>query len=72
MKQEEFDNILKEKGIIYRSCWNCNKAHKNLRSVDNIVFCLWCGRVYYKGEEVVLKSSVRKRYYTNSRKKHGK
>ena len=49
---EELDIILHTKGFQYRTCWECNKAHKHLKNADEIIVCLWCGNAYYKGEKI--------------------
>lgn len=40
--------------IAMRSCWNCNPAHRHLRSTTDrcIIFCFDCGRYYFKGIDI--------------------
>lgn len=54
MTKKEFDERLKKDEPVLRSCWNCNEAHKHLKKVDYIILCLWCGKMYFKGKELVI------------------
>ena len=39
--------------VIFRSCWNCNSAHKRLKKMnDVIIFCFECNCLYYNGKEI--------------------
>ena len=31
-------------------CWNCEVMHRYLRDVDYIIYCMHCGKFYYKGK----------------------
>lgn len=41
---------MKHNIIQNRSCWNCNPAHNHLKKFECLIFCIWCGHVYYKGK----------------------
>ena len=32
-------------------CWKCESMNKYLKSADYIIYCLHCGKFYYKGKE---------------------
>ena len=38
------------KEVIMRSCCKCNSAHKHLKKTDFILYCIECGKLYYKGQ----------------------
>ena len=45
-----------KKEIIFRSCWNCNSAHKHLKKEkDFIIFCFVCGNLYLDGKKLKIK-----------------
>lgn len=44
------------KEIVFRSCWNCNSAHKHLKKEnDFIIYCFECGTLYNNGKELNIK-----------------
>lgn len=45
-----------KKEVVFRSCWNCNSAHKHLKKEkDFIIFCFECGKLYFQGKELKMK-----------------
>lgn len=52
MTKKEYMERHKNNEISLRSCWNCNSAHKHLKKVDYLIYCIWCGNLYFKGKEV--------------------
>ena len=55
MTEEEYKKRLKKDEPVLRSCWNCNSAHKHLKNADYIIYCIWCGKMYYKGKILKIK-----------------
>uniref|UniRef100_A0A6M3XGZ6 Uncharacterized protein n=1 Tax=viral metagenome TaxID=1070528 RepID=A0A6M3XGZ6_9ZZZZ len=55
-KKKDLENLRQEAkkyNIIWRSCWNCNPTHEHLKkSNDCVIFCLECGRYYFKGTDI--------------------
>lgn len=52
MTKEELSELIKQKGMYLRSCWNCNPAHEHLKKSSYIVGCFICNKYYYKGKEI--------------------
>ena len=44
---------IRKREIIMRSCWHCNSAHEHLKNADYIIWCIVCGKLYYKGKEII-------------------
>lgn len=52
-RTEEIDKLRQEAdGMVpaFRSCWNCNPCHENLKEVDYLILCFECNRYFYKGQ----------------------
>ena len=44
-----------KKEVVFRSCWNCNPAHKHLKKEkDFIIYCFECGNLYLNGKKLKL------------------
>lgn len=41
-----------KKNLMFRSCWNCNPAHKHLKKAEYPFICFECGHYYYKGVDI--------------------
>ena len=54
MTVKEYRERCKANEPVMRSCWNCNPAHRHLKKVDYILWCFECGKLYYKGKELVI------------------
>ena len=52
MTEEEYKTRCNRGEPVLRSCWKCNSAHKHLKKADYIIYCIWCGNVYYKGKKL--------------------
>lgn len=50
MTLEEYNKRIKDDEPVIRSCWNCNSAHNHLKKADYLIYCVWCGKLYYKGK----------------------
>lgn len=50
--REKAKKKIKQRYYVWRSCWNCNLAHKHLKKADYVINCLECGRWYYKGQDI--------------------
>lgn len=50
--KKEYEERCKKGEPVLRSCWNCNSAHKHLKSTDYLIYCIWCGNMYLKGKKV--------------------
>ena len=52
MTLKDIENKFK-KEIVFRSCWNCNSAHKHLKKEkDFIIYCFECGNLYLDGKKI--------------------
>lgn len=49
---KEYKERLKKGEPVFRSCWDCNSAHKHLKKADYLIYCVWCGKMYLKGKEI--------------------
>lgn len=52
MTEKEYKERCKNGEPAFRSCWNCNSAHKHLKKVDYMIWCFACGKLYFKGKEL--------------------
>ena len=52
MTKKEYEKRCKKDEPVLRSCWKCNSAHKYLKNADYIIYCVWCGTLYYKGKRL--------------------
>lgn len=43
------DYILEEDEPAFRSCWECNGAHRHLKDVAFLHYCMWCNRHWIHG-----------------------
>lgn len=40
--------------LVWRSCWNCNKAHEHLKEQNDkfVIECFECGHYFFKGKQI--------------------
>lgn len=49
---KEYKKRCKNGEPAFRSCWNCNEAHKHLKKADYLIYCIWCGKMYLRGKKI--------------------
>ena len=50
MQYKSFDTYTMDEGEpAFRSCWECNEAHENLKNTNFLHFCFSCGRYWIYG-----------------------